>query len=216
MNVIEIRDITLSLRGNRLFEGASATFAEGTVTGLVAPNGRGKSVLLKAICGFVPLQSGSIWIDPRFLSRRRVFPDRFGIAIDGPAYQPHATGLDNLLDLAKIRRRIDVAEVRSIMTRLGLDPDDRTRVRAYSLGMRQKLSLAQALMESPEVLLLDEPFNALDADSVRVVTEMLLELKAAGVTMIFTSHHRADIDELSDVVVRIERRQLVTEGVATG
>jgi ABC-2 type transport system ATP-binding protein len=208
MAIIEIRDVSLTLRGVRLFEDASATFEQGQTYGLVGPNGSGKSVLLKLICGFMYPDTGQVIIDPAFLSGNRTYPDRFGITIDGPAYLPQISGYENLRELASIRKRISKHEIRAIMQDLDLDPDSGQKVRNYSLGMKQKLSLAQALMEDPEVLLLDEPFNALDAASVVNVKRILRELREAGKTMIFTSHSSSDITELSDAIVEIKSRSL--------
>jgi ABC-2 type transport system ATP-binding protein len=210
MTVIEIRELTLSLGGNPVFCDASATFDAGRTYGLVGPNGSGKSVLLKLICGFLSPNSGEVFVDPRYLSRGRTFPEHFGIAIDGPAYLPHITGLANLQELANIKKKISTREIRAAMQRLDLDPDSKQRVRNYSLGMKQKLSLTQAFMEDPDVLLLDEPFNALDARSVTLVKDILRDLRAAGKTMIFTSHNAVDIAELSDAIVEIDGLSLRT------
>ncbi|MCU1422280.1 MAG: multidrug transporter ATP-binding protein, partial [Microbacteriaceae bacterium] len=127
------------------------------------------------------------------------------------------TGMDNLLELARIRNRIGVREARATMLRVGLDPDIKQKVRSYSLGMKQKLSLSQALMEDPDVLLLDEPFNALDASSVARVKSVLREEKERGTTVLFTSHSNADVGELSDRVYGIEDRRIteVPPGIAT-
>jgi ABC-2 type transport system ATP-binding protein len=209
MSVIEIRELSLTLGGVRLFSDASAVFEQGRTYGLVGPNGSGKSVLRKLICGFLTPSSGEVIVDPAFLSRGRTFPERFGIAIDGPAYLPNLTGLGNLQELADIRKQISTREIRAIMQQLDLDPDSKQKVRNYSLGMKQKLSLAQALMEDPDVLLLDEPFNGLDAKSVVRVKVIVGKLHDEGKTMIFTSHNAADIVELSDDIVEIDDRKLV-------
>lgn len=206
--VIDVRDMSLRLGRTHLFESASLRIESGSTYALTGPNGSGKSALLRAICGFLTPDGGEIWIDPVYLSRGRTFPDRFGIAIDGPAYLPGHTGLDNLLQLARIRRLITTREVRSAMIRVGLDPDARQNVRNYSLGMKQKLSLAQALMEGPQVLLLDEPFNALDRESVVRVKEILRAENAEGTTILFTSHSATDVAELSDHVFEIRDRRI--------
>lgn len=204
MAVIEVREMSFSFAGRPIFRAASAEFERGHTYGLVGPNGSGKSVLLKLICGFLVPDTGEVFVAPEFLSRGRTFPEHFGIAIDGPAYLPHVTGLANLQELANIRKTISTREIRAAMQRLDLDPDSKQKVRNYSLGMKQKLSLTQALMENPEVLLLDEPFNALDATSVAVVKSILRELREAGKTMIFTSHNPVDIADLSDDIIEID------------
>ncbi|MBF4618553.1 ABC transporter ATP-binding protein [Clavibacter sp. VKM Ac-2873] len=203
MPIITLTGVTKVFRGNTLFQGVDLALERGRTYGLVGPNGCGKSVLFKLICGFMRPDSGVIDIDPDLLSPGRTFPDRFGAIIDGPAYLAHRTGLQNLTELAAIRKRITVDEVRDAMRAMGLDPDSRTRVRSYSLGMKQKLSLVQALMERPEVLLLDEPFNALDAESVERLTAELRRQQGLGTTILFTSHEREHIDALSHEVLEI-------------
>ncbi len=189
--------------GNVLFSDVSATIERGGTYGLVGPNGSGKSVLFKIICGFTRPDSGTVAIDPEFLSRDRTFPDRFGVVIDGPAYLPFKSGLDNLLELAAIRRRIGRDEVAATMSAFGLEPQSKQPVRRYSLGMKQKLALAQAFMERPAVLILDEPFNALDRDSVDDLLDKLREQHRRGTTIVFTSHERQHVTELCDHVLEI-------------
>ena len=214
MSVIAIRDVHKQFHGNTLFRGISWNIEQGKTYGLIGPNGSGKSVLFKMICGFVRPDAGTIDIDPAFLSHRRTFPEHFGITIDGPAYLPHETGLENLRRLASINKRINLDEVRQSLLDLGLSPDSKQVVRRFSLGMKQKLSLAQAFMEKPAVLLLDEPFNALDEDSVANVKTILRKHKESGTTIVFTSHNRGDIAELSDEVLQISSSSLrpVIEG----
>ena len=203
MPIITLTGVTKGFRGVPLLDGVDLALERGRTYGLVGPNGCGKSVLFKIILGFLRPDAGIVDIDPALLSPGRTFPDRFGAIVDGPAYLAHRTGLQNLTELAAIRKRITVDEVRESMREMGLDPDSRTRVRSYSLGMKQKLSLCQALMERPEVLLLDEPFNALDAESVARLTAELRRQQGIGTTILFTSHEREHIDALSDEVLEI-------------
>lgn len=211
--VIEIDDLSLRLGGVQLYEGASMAIERGRTYALTGPNGSGKSVLLKVICGFVAPDSGRVWVAPEFLSARRTFPERFGITIDGPAYLPNRTGLDNLIDLARIRKRIGTREICAAMIRVGLDPDLRQKVRNYSLGMKQKLALAQALMESPDVLLLDEPLNALDRESTKRIKDVLRAEQDRGTTILFTSHSSIDVSELTSHVYRLDDRRIETVSV---
>lgn len=208
MSVISLRSVSKKFKGNVLFDELSAEFEQGRTYGLVGPNGSGKSVLFKMICGFLLPDAGSVWIDPKFMAPKRAFPDRFGIMIDGPAFLPGLTGKQNLVDLAAIRNTIGEAEVREILALVGLDPDSPQKARNYSLGMKQKLGIAQALMESPDVLLLDEPFNGLDLASVGNIKKLLRQRQEDGVTIIFTSHNREDIDELSEVTLLISENRI--------
>lgn len=148
-------------------------------------------------------------IDPAFLPAGGATPVDFGIIIDGPAYIAHRNGLDNLTYLAGIRKLIGPEQAREWMGRPGLDPSSRERVRNYSQGMKQRLAIAQALMEDQRMLLLDEPFNALDKAGVWQVRAVLRERVDAGCALVFTSHRRGDVDELADEVLQLEDRRLV-------
>jgi ABC-2 type transport system ATP-binding protein len=203
MTVISLHEVTKSFRNATALRDVSLDIEQGRTYGLVGANGSGKSVLLKMMCGFLLPDSGQVSINPRFMDRRRTFPDRFGVTINGPGYIAGATARQNLSELAAIRKRASADDISQMLRTVGLDPESRQRVRAFSMGMKQKLSLAQAFMERPEVLILDEPFNALDEASVSVIKNYLLDQKAAGTTIVFTSHQREDVDVLADVVFRI-------------
>lgn len=211
MSIIELNDVSKTFRGNPVLRNVSATFEQGRIYGIVGPNGSGKSVLFKLICGFLRPDTGTISISPEYLNPKRSFPESFGVIIDRPGYLDHSTGLENLQELAAIRHTIGDTEIRSAMKEVGLDPDLKQKVRNYSLGMKQKLSLAQAIMEDPSVLLLDEPFNALDHDSTTRARDIVLSLKARGKTVLFTSHNAEDISLLSDEVLRIESNTLLPQ-----
>lgn len=210
MNVIEAIDLAKTYRGRPLYRGVNFVIPQGTITSLSGPNGSGKSVLFRLMCGFVRPDEGTVTIDPRYLSKGRTFPERFGVIIDRPGHVSGMTGLRNLMDLARIRGVIDEAQVRATMTRVGLDPDLKQKVRHYSLGMKQKLAIAQALMEEPEVLILDEPFNALDVTSAASLKDTLRKLHADGTTIVFTSHNQADVDELAQRRLTIDGDAVVT------
>jgi len=208
VSVIQLNKISKSFRGVRLFEEASAVFEKGKIHGLVGPNGSGKSVLFRMICGFLLPDRGIIEIDPAYRRGTQGFPDSFGIMIDRPGYLAGQTGYENLRRLAQIRGLIGTEEIRRSMKAVGLDPDLRQKMRHYSLGMKQKIALAQSFMEGQQVLILDEPFNALDERSVQQVRELLLAFRAEGRTVLLTSHHRDDIEMLCDEVYRIEDGKL--------
>lgn len=214
MTVITLTNVSKRYGDNQLFDNLNVGIERGRFYGLVGPNGSGKSVLFKIMCGFVRPDGGSATISAEFLSKRRVFPDEFGVMIDGPAYLPFETGFENLHRLARIRKRITEDDVRTVMREVGLDPAAPQKARRYSLGMKQKLSLAQALMEDPEVLILDEPFNALDAEAVVDVKKILRRRHEAGATIIFTSHNRDDIDELAEDILVLRDRKIEVEAAS--
>jgi ABC-2 type transport system ATP-binding protein len=208
MAIVALRGVSKSFRGTELFRGVDLDVEPGTTTAVTGPNGAGKSVLLMLMCGFAQPTTGSIEIDARYLSEGRTFPERFGVCINGPAVLPGLSAEDNLLRLAAIRGEVGRTEVRATLARVGLHAG-RKRARTFSLGMRQRLSLAQALLERPAVLLLDEPFNALDADGVELVRSILREDRARGTAIVFTSHQPADVEALADRVFEFRGGTLV-------
>lgn len=202
--VIEVTDVAKRYRNVELFHDVTFTIQPGHTYGLVGPNGSGKTVLLKLLAGLALPDHGTVRIDPAYLSRDRSYPDRFGVTLNAPAYLGNLTGRRNLLQLAAIRNRITAEQVDHTLTAVGLDPALKQKVRNYSLGMKQKLALAQALMEKPAVLLLDEPFNALDKASTAAARTLLEAQQQLGTTIVFTSHDHRDIDTLSTDVLELD------------
>lgn len=208
MAVISVDRVSKSYGGQTLLDQASAQFERGHITAITGPNGSGKSVLFRLICGFTRPDAGHIDIAPEFMSADNRFPEQFGILIDGPGYLPFTTGYGNLERLARIRGVVGRSEIVAAMKAVGLDPDAKQRVRNYSLGMKQKLGIAQAIMEDQQVLLLDEPFNGLDRESTERVRQLLLDAKAAGKTIIFTSHIHDDVKTLADDIYEVNQQSL--------
>ncbi|ASA24739.1 ABC transporter ATP-binding protein [Paenibacillus donghaensis] len=208
MKLIEVVNVSKSFKGNQLLNQANATFEQGKIYGITGPNGSGKSVLFKLICGFIKPDQGEVHIHPKYRSKHADFPSNFGIIIDRPGYLAGQTGLENLQRWAEIQHKISDQEIQSTMRLVGLDPTTRQKMKSYSLGMKQKIALAQAIMENQEVLILDEPFNALDIDSVKNIRELLLTFKQDGKTIILTSHNQEDIDLLCDQVFQIRNQKL--------
>lgn len=213
--IAEFRNVSKTFRGIEVLRDVTVTFESGLAYGIVGPNGAGKSVLFRLLCGFTLPTSGEVKIHSDYRPRGTEFPRSFGILIDGPGYVGHWSGLKNLLSLARIRKLVDETAVRDSMSRLGLDPDSKTPVARYSMGMKQKLALAQATMEGQQVLVLDEPFNALDAASVETLTGILVRHRLNGGTLIFASHRSDDIDKLADHTYRINDGRLEHTGSPT-
>ena len=203
MTLIEMKDVSKSYKGLILFENTDLSIEKGKIYGLVGPNGSGKSVLFKMMCGFVFPDQGTVTVRGIQLGKQNRFPDNFGVIIDRPGYLGNKTGFENLKYLAMIQNQITDDQIKYAMTAVGLQPAARQKVKNYSLGMKQKLALAQAIMEDQEVLLLDEPFNALDIDSVERIRDLLFLLKKQGKTIVLTSHNQEDIDILCDHVFRV-------------
>lgn len=179
------------------------TFESGKIYGLHGHNGSGKTMLLRAICGLILPTSGSVTVDGKTVGKDIEFPDSVGVIIENMSLIPEYTGFKNLQLLAGIKKKIGDSEIRDTLISVGLDPDDKRRVKEYSLGMKQKLNFAQAIMEKPELLLLDEPTNAMDVQTVEKVRSILVEMKEKGTLIIIASHNKEDLDALCDEFIDI-------------
>lgn len=178
--------------------------SRGKVYGIVGNNGSGKTVLMKCICGFLPVTSGSICVGEKYIGKDTDFPESLGLIIETPGFLTEYTGKKNLEILADLNRKISAGEIRRVLQRVGLDPDLKKPVAKYSLGMRQRLGIAQAIMEDPDFLILDEPFNGLDKRGVVDIRSILLDLKRRGKTILLASHNSGDINLLCDEVYEID------------
>ena len=182
----------------------SVSFEAGKIHGIIGRNGSGKTVLFKCIVGLMPLTSGSIQVNGRHIETGKTVPDDIGAIIETPGFLPNYSGFRNLKFLATLRGRIKDAEIRKAMQQVGLDPESRKHVGKYSLGMRQRLGIAQATMENQDILILDEPMNGLDKDGVEQMRKLFLSFKEEGKTLLLASHNREDIELLCDEVYEME------------
>ena len=181
-----------------------AILEEGKIHGIVGNNGSGKTVLMKCICGFLKPNAGSVTVRCQQVGRDVDFPDDMGIIIETPGFLPNLTGLKNLQILASLKKKISSDAVSDAIRQVGLDPCLKKNVSKYSLGMRQRLGIAQAIMEAPSVLILDEPFNGLDKNGVAHMRLLIKVLREKGKTILLASHNQMDIDELCDTVCEME------------
>ena len=187
-----------------ILHGIDRTFEAGKIHGIVGNNGSGKTVLMKCICGFLIPDEGHVRVNGKEVGKDIDFPEDMGIIIETPGFLPGVTGLKNLKLLASLRGLADEKKVRQTIERVGLDPDLKKPVSKYSLGMRQRLGLAQAIMEDPSLLILDEPFNGLDKHGVAEIRQLIRELRTEGKTILLASHNQMDIDELCDTVCEMD------------
>ena len=207
---IEIKNVSKRFGQKTILENVSLPVEQGQTIGLVGANGSGKSVLFKVLCGFEKPDSGSVFIRGKQLGKSgRDFPENMGVFINSPGFIGMYSGLQNLKFLADIQRKISEAEIREAMGKVGLDPENKTKVSNYSLGMKQKLGLAQAIMEGQDILVLDEPFNALDYHTYEDVKSIIRMLKAEGKTIFLTSHHYKDLEQLCDLIYTIQDCRLI-------
>ena len=181
---------------------------QGKIYGLIGRNGSGKTMLMKSILGFVHCDSGSIEVFGKTIGKDTDYAPDTGIIIETPGFIGYYSGYKNLKLLADIKRNIDDKRIREVMAFVGLDPDMKKSVRKYSLGMRQRLGLAQAIMEDPKLLILDEPFNGLDNEGVEEMRRCLLGLKEKGTTILLASHSKEDVGALCDEVYQMEHGRI--------
>lgn len=206
--MIQVNELDLTLQKNEILKNVSIHFEREKIHGLIGRNGSGKTMLMKCICGFVKPTSGEITVGGKRIGKDIGFPENMGIIIETPGFIPYYSGYKNLKLLADLCGKISKEDVKKSMEQVGLDPNLKRHVRKYSLGTRQRLGLAQAIMESPELLVLDEPMNGLDKDGVRDMRQYLLDLKAQGKTILIASHSAEDIDVLCDTVCEMDKGSL--------
>ena len=204
-NIIEIKKLVKKFGDTTVLNNINVSFSSGNVHGLIGRNGSGKTMLLKCICGMIPISSGSIKVSGKLIGKDIDIPDNIGVIIETPGFLPEYNAYNNLRFLADIHGGITRDEIENAIKQVGLDPKDKKRVGKYSLGMRQRLGLAQAIMENPEILILDEPMNGLDKDGVADMRDYLMKLKSKGKTIIIASHSAEDIEILCDTVSEMDK-----------
>ena len=198
--MIRLNNVSKFYGKNEVLHEISCSFLEGMIYGLVGPNGCGKTTLMRCICGFTRPTSGMVCIDEKIIGKDCDFAPSTGMIIETPGFLPHYGAQRNLMILAGISGKADRTRIDEVIRLVGLDPDDRKPVGKYSLGMQQRLGIAQAIMEDPKILILDEPFNGLDKDGVQDIHKLLQDLKMKGKTIILASHNTNDIALACDIV----------------
>ena len=202
---ITIEKVCKSFGESTVLSDINIGFEKGKIHGLIGRNGSGKTVLMKCICGFIPISSGTITINGKKMNKVFDTPENMGIIIETPGFLPSYNAYKNLKYLADINGKIRKDRILESIAQVGLDPFNKKAVGKYSLGMRQRLGLAQAIMENPDILILDEPMNGLDKDGVEDMRRYLLDLKEQGKTIIIASHSAEDIDILCDTVCEMDK-----------
>ena len=200
MSYIEIQNITKRFDDQIVLKNVTMNLEAGKIHGIVGNNGSGKTVLMKCICGFLQPDAGFVRVDGKTVGADMDFPEDMGLIIETPGFLPQMSGKKNLKRLAQMKKKANEVQIEEAMRRVELDPNLKRPVGKYSLGMRQRLGIAQAIMEDPAFLILDEPFNGLDKNMTAKIRELLLSLKKEGKTILLASHQQADIDLLCDTV----------------
>ncbi len=207
--MIEVNDLSLILNKTNILQNINLTLEEGLIYGFVGNNGCGKTMLMKCICGFVHPTKGKVIADGLEIGIDTDYLKNAGVIIETPGFISYYSGLKNLKMLASMERNIDEKRIREVMIQLGLNPDNKLPVRKYSLGMRQRLGIAQAIMENPKYLILDEPMNGLDRGGVIEIRNLLKQLKNDGRMIVIASHNPEDINELCDVIIEIDKGMII-------
>ena len=202
---IIVDHVTKQFGSEVVLKDVSLTLEAGKIHGIIGRNGSGKTVLMKCICGFLQPTSGSVKVFDKAIGQDCDFAPDTGMLIETPGFLPHETGLNNLLWLARLGKGASKDRVRQLIEQVGLDPSLKKTVSQYSLGMRQRLGIAQTLLDDPDLMILDEPMNGLDKNGVRSIRDLLLSLKSQGKTILLASHFAQDIDELCDTVCEMDQ-----------
>lgn len=201
--VVRLEDYCKSFKSAEVLKNINLTLESGKVIGLKGKNGSGKTILMRAISGLILPTSGKVYINDKELGRQISFPPSIGILIENPSFISNYTGFKNLKILASIQNRISDDEIRDAIRKVGLDPDDKRTFKKYSLGMKQRLGIAAAIMERPDIVILDEPINALDEAGAGLIKGLLDELKANGSLIIIACHDTEELNYLSDEIYEI-------------
>lgn len=210
---IIIDHATKRIRNATVLKDISYRFTSGRVYGLQGPNGCGKTMLMRLVAGLIRPTEGSVYVDGAELGKEIDFPDSMGVLIENPAFLPNSTGMDNLKLLAQLKNRISDRQIKQAIENVGLDPQDCRKYKKYSLGMKQRLGIAAALMEQPELIILDEPTNALDNNGIEQIYALIRREQKRGALILLTCHDSAILTTLSDEIISIdggsiERRHL--------
>ena len=204
MNIISVKNLSKDFGQERVLHSVTRDFEKGRIHGIVGNNGSGKTVLMKCICGFLIPTEGEVIVNGKRVGKDVDFPPGLGLIIETPGFLPNMTGVKNLELLASLNKKIGLEEIAAAIRRVGLDPLMKKPVGKYSLGMRQRLGIAQAIMEDPTLLILDEPLNGLDKHGVREMRQLIKGLKEQSKTILLASHNQGDIDELCDTVCEMD------------
>ncbi|TCK90541.1 ABC-2 type transport system ATP-binding protein [Natranaerovirga hydrolytica] len=209
--IIEISNLSKIIKGQVILDQINLQLISGNIYGFVGHNGSGKTMLFKTICGFVIPTQGEVHVMQKKVGKDISFPDEVGILIENPGFLPNYNAFQNLKYLASIQNKISNQDIKNTIKSVGLNPENKKPVKTYSLGMKQRLGIAQAIMENPKILILDEPMNALDIDGVNLIRDLLINFKNKGGTILITSHNQDDLDSMCDITFQMDNGKLKKE-----
>lgn len=209
MSKLIVENINKTFKNETVLHDISFEANEGEIVGIIGRNGSGKTVLLKIICGLLAADKGTVTYNDKIIGKDCDFPENLGAIIETPAFMKFSSGYKNLKYLADINKKIGKEEIYAAMELVGLDPNSKKWVMKYSLGMRQRLAIAQAVMENPDLIILDEPMNGLDNETVEKMRNYIAELKKQGKIILLASHIKEDIEILCDRVIELDKGKIV-------
>ena len=207
--VIRVEELSKKLKGRMVLENISLEMTSGNVYGFRGTNGSGKTMLMRAIAGLIIPTKGRVVIDDKVVCSDIDFPQDLGLLIENPSFVNGYTAYENLKMIADIKKKVGKEEIRLCLERVGLAPDDKRTFRKFSLGMKQKLGIACAILENPKLLILDEPFNALDESGCQVVRDIISQFKQNGAIVIVSCHDRAQLEDITDVIYELYEGKLM-------
>lgn len=207
---IKVKNLSKKLSNNIVLDDINIDLCSGKIYGFVGKNGSGKTMLMRAICGLILPTSGCVEIDGKVIGKDMSFPESVGALIENPGFISSYSGFKNLKTLAQIKNEISDDDIISILEQVGLDPYNKKSFRKYSLGMKQKLGIAGAVMENPKLLILDEPFNGLDEESVDKVRQLIMERRGKDSLTIISCHDSDEIDKICDEIITIKLGKIVS------
>ena len=208
MDKIIIKNASRDIKGVSVLDNINLELDRGGIYGFIGSNGSGKTMLFRAICGLIKLTEGEIEVLSKKIRKDISFPESLGVIIESIGFWDEYTGFENLYLLSRIKKIIGKKEIMETLTRVVLNPKDKRTYKKYSLGMKQRLGIAEAIMEKPELLVLDEPTNALDDEGVETVRNILFEEKERGATILIASHNKEDISILCDRIFKMSEGRL--------
>jgi ABC-2 type transport system ATP-binding protein len=209
--MITVKNLTKQFGNHKVLDNVSVAFDEGKIHGIVGRNGSGKTVLFKCICGYIKPTAGTVEVNGETIGKDRDMIKNAGIILESPGFLPGYSGLKNLMFLSAINRTVTTDDLERVMCLVGLEPRNKKHVSHYSLGMKQRLGIAQAIMENPDIMILDEPMNGLDNGGVLEIRTLFMNLREQGKTFLLASHNREDIETLSDSVFYMDNGKLSSQ-----
>lgn len=209
MSVIKIENVTKTIKGSTVLQDINMELDPGTIYGFQGINGSGKTMLMRILSGLIFPTSGTVWIDGKRLGKDIGFPESMGLLLENPAFLDSYSGFDNLKMLASIKNTIDAQRIKAVIQEVGLNPEDQKKYKKYSLGMKQRLGIAAAYMENPDIVIMDEPTNSLDDSGVALVKDVLRENRNRGAVVVISCHDFSVLKELSDEIFKLSEGRIV-------